>query len=146
MELFIKQFDEFTARELYEIVKARTEVFVVEQNCPYQELDGMDLQSCHVYYKDNGVIAAYLRVVPPGIRFREVSLGRIFTALPYRGTGLGLKVVKEGIRIAKMIYGKCPIRIAAQKYALGFYEKLGFVKDSDEFDEDGIVHIEMIRE
>lgn len=145
METYIKTFDELSNKELYEIIRARTEVFVVEQNCPYQELDNLDSLCCHVYFKENGVISAYLRIVPPGVRFREVSLGRIFTASSFRGKGLGLKIVEKGIKSAEKIYGKCPIRIAAQTYARGFYEQLGFVKASDEFDEDGIVHIEMIR-
>ena len=145
METVIKRFDELTAKELYEIIRARTEVFVVEQNCPYQELDGLDVYSTHLYFAENGVIAAYMRIVPAGKRFQDVSFGRIFTAMPYRGTGLGAKLLEEGIKTAEKIYGKLPIRIGAQKYACGFYEKFGFAIDSDEYDEDGIVHIEMIR-
>ena len=145
METYIKTIDELSNKELYAILRARTEIFVVEQNCPYQELDNLDFQSYHVYFKENGEISAYLRIVPPGIRFDELSFGRIFTAKEYRGKGLGLEIVKKGIKTAEMIFGKCAIRIAAQKYACGFYEKLGFVKDSDEFDEDGIIHIEMIK-
>ena len=110
-----------------------------------QELDGLDIFSTHLYFSQNGEIAAYLRIVPPGKRFEEVSFGRIFTSLPYRGKGLGAKLMEEGIKAAEKIYGKCPIRISAQKHACGFYEKFGFIKDSEEYDEDGIVHIEMIR-
>ncbi|MBR5720952.1 MAG: GNAT family N-acetyltransferase [Clostridia bacterium] len=145
MDTVVKEFDELSAKELYGIIRARTEVFVVEQKCPYQELDGLDIFSTHLYFSQNGEIAAYLRIVPPGKRFEEVSFGRIFTSLPYRGKGLGAKLMEEGIKAAEKIYGKCPIRISAQKHACGFYEKFGFIKDSEEYDEDGIVHIEMIR-
>ncbi len=145
MNTVIKEFDGLSAKELYAIIRARTEVFVVEQNCPYQELDGLDFFSNHLYFDENGEIAAYMRIVPPGKRFEEVSFGRIFTSLPFRGKGLGAKLMEEGIKAAEKFYGKCPIRISAQKYACGFYEKFGFVKDSEEYDEDGIVHIEMIR-
>jgi ElaA protein len=145
METVVKTFNELSAYELFEIIKARIEVFVVEQNCPYRELDDTDKVSTHVYFKENGSIAAYIRVIPPGVKFSEASLGRIFTALPYRGNGLGAQILAKGIETAEKMFGKRAIRIEAQKYAQGFYEKAGFIRDSDEFDEDGIIHIEMIR-
>lgn len=146
MKTVIKKFEELTLEEFYKIVKARIGVFVVEQNCPYPELDDLDRSSQHLYITDNDEIIAYLRIVPPGLRFKELSLGRILTVQSRRGTGLGMKLLLEGICAANREYGNCPIRISAQKYAVGFYEKVGFVQDSDEYFEDGIPHIEMIRD
>lgn len=139
-------FHELTPDDLYDIVALRTAIFIVEQNCPYQDSDGADRVSHHLWTRGaNGEIAAYLRVVPPGVKYVEPSLGRIATASSVRGTGLGRALVREGIARAQRLYGAVPIRIGAQRYLLRFYEQLGFVSTGYEYDEDDIPHTEMVR-
>ncbi len=142
MELIVKRFDELTNEELYKIIKARIAVFVVEQNCPYMELDDKDKDAYHVYYEENGEILAYLRVLDKKVSFETPAIGRVITLR--RSAGLGRAILKEGIRIAKEKFEARAITIEAQVYAIGYYEKEGFVQSSEEFLEDGILHIEMI--
>ncbi len=142
MELTVKHFDQLTTRELYEILQARIAVFVVEQNCPFQEIDGKDFFSYHVFYRDNGQIQAYVRVVEANLGCAEISIGRVLTIA--RGSGLGRKIMREGIRIAQEILGADKIHLEAQSYAKGFYEQFGFRQISEEFLEDDIPHINML--
>lgn len=141
MELVEKRFEELTTLELYEILKVRAEVFVVEQNCVYQDLDEKDKQAYHVYLKNEEGIQAYLRVLDAGVSFPEVGIGRVMTLK--RRCGLGTQVLKEGIRVAKEKMNADTIKLEAQVYARSLYEKEGFVQTSEEFLEDGIPHIEM---
>lgn len=143
MKLNIKKFNELTVNELYEIYKARVDIFVVEQECPYPEVDEADKYSYHIWLEDEGEIAAYLRVVPPNVIFEEPSLGRIISVK--RSCGYGAKIVKEGIEAVKRLYDTDKIKIKAQQYAEGFYNKFGFKRVSDEFMDDGIPHIYMVR-
>lgn len=137
-----KAFDELTLRELYAIIALRERVFVVEQTCPYQDADGHDPTARHLWAEaPGGAIHAYLRVVPAGEKFAEVSLGRIIVAPEARGTGLGRELVRRGLDIV----GAVPCRIGAQAHLERFYGELGFVRASEPFDEDGIPHIEMLR-
>lgn len=132
--------------ELYDILRARNAVFVVEQACPFQDCDGMDRVSHHMWtHGEDGEVAAYLRVVPPGALYHEPSIGRIITAASARRTGLGRLLVSEGIRRTEDLYGARVIRIGAQRYLLRFYESLGFRSTGREYEEDGIAHSEMIR-
>ena len=146
METTVKRFDELTLRELEEIYRLRAEVFVVEQNCPYQDIDGLDGDAVHLFFRDEKGIAAYLRVLPRGSRHPEVSLGRVVTAARVRGTGLGIRLLREGIRAAEEHLGADTLVLEAQCYAKGFYEKAGFRAVSEEFLEDGIPHVLMKRE
>lgn len=138
----MKRFEDLSLEELYEILKVRVEVFVIEQNCVYQEIDEKDKKSYHVFYREDGKIQAYLRVIDKGVSFDEVSIGRVLTVK--RGFGLGSKILSEGIKVAKDKMNETSIRIEAQTYAKKFYEKQGFVQVSKEFIEDGIPHIEML--
>lgn len=144
MELVIKHFRELTIDELYDILQARTDIFVVEQKCPYRELDGKDKDAFHLFLRDEHGIAAYLRTLDRGVSFDEVSIGRIITVR--RGQGYGAEIVSEGIKFAKQHYQADKIRIMAQCQAKGFYEKFGFVQCSEPFPDDGIMHIDMILE
>ena len=144
MELITRHFGELSPEELYDILKARVDVFVVEQNCPYPEIDGKDKDAYHIFLRDENGIAAYLRVLKSGVSFPEPALGRILTTR--RGEGLGARIVNEGIRFAEETLGAEKIRIEAQVYAKGFYEKLGFRQCSEPFMDDGIEHIEMLLE
>ncbi len=144
MQLIVRKFEELTLDELYEILKIRVAVFVVEQNCAYQEVDEKDRNSFHLFFKDCQGIQAYCRVVFAGISYREVSIGRVIALK--RHCGLGREIVQEGIRVAQEKLQASAIRIGAQVYAKGFYEKFGFQQVSQEYLEDGILHIEMLLE
>ena len=142
MELKIKHFSELSAQELFAIYKLRVLVFVVEQNCPYQEVDDADEHAYHVWFEDEDGIEAYLRVVEPGVVFPECAIGRVIAVK--RRCGLGTKIVSAGLRAAQERYGAEAVRIEAQTYARKLYEGLGFVQTSEEFLEDGIPHIGML--
>lgn len=141
MKTIIKSFYELNIDELYDILKLRAEVFIIEQNCIYPDIDDKDKHSLHVFLKVQDEIVAYLRVIEKGISFDEVSIGRVIAK--YRRQGLGTLVLKAGIQAAKEIYQAEKIIIEAQTYAKTFYEKQGFIQTSDEFLEDGIPHIQM---
>jgi ElaA protein len=142
MEIYVKRFEELSLEELYEIIKIRVAIFCLEQNCLYQDLDDKDKKAYHVYIKENDKIKAYLRVLDKGISFDEISIGRVLTT--ERGMGFGNVILREGIRVAKEMMNADKIKIEAQSYAKGYYEKFGFKQISDEFLEDGIPHIKMI--
>ena len=143
MKLICKHFNDLTAKELYEILRLRVDVFVVEQKCSYSEVDGKDLDAWHLWFEDEDGITGYLRLLAPGISFKEASIGRVIAKK--RRCGIGSKLMQAGIEKMKEIYGDTDIRIEAQVYAREFYEKAGFVKVSEEFLDDGIPHIEMLR-
>lgn len=144
MELIIKKFSQLSTEELYEILRLRVAVFVVEQNCPYQDIDEADKEAYHLWLRDENGIAAYLRVMDRGVTLPEVSIGRVIAAR--RRMGLGSRILKEGIALAERELAAEKIMLEAQVYARSLYEKAGFVQSSGEFLEDGIPHILMIRE
>jgi ElaA protein len=140
----VRSFEELTLRELYEILRVRTAVFVVEQNCPYQEVDGIDPESTHFFAEDdNGEIKAYLRFFPRKEEEKVMQIGRVLTT--ERGTGLGRKILHMSLGVIENDYDVDEIYLEAQTYAIGFYEKEGFRVVSDEFLEDGIPHVQMRR-
>ena len=141
MELVVKHFSRLSAQELLEIYKLRVSVFVVEQNCPYQEVDDADRLAYHVWLKDDDGIVAYARVLPRGVTFPSVSIGRVIATK--RRCGLGGKILDAAINVAKTKLQADVITIEAQVYARSFYEKHGFLQISEEFKEDGIPHIVM---
>ena len=141
MKLIVKEFNELTTTELYEILKSRTEIFILEQKIICQDLDDVDYKSLHVFIKENNRVAAYLRAFYKDNGKNTVKIGRVLTLK--HGKGLGKKLLEESIpEIKKRM--KCEkICMNAQKYAVGFYEKFGFKVTSDEFLEEGVVHVEM---
>ena len=141
MEIFVKSFKELDKTDLYEILRLRVEVFVVEQNCPYPEIDGKDYDAIHIYLEDEGQILAYARVYEEG---GEVHLGRVIAK--ERRQGYGSLILKEAIEAAKKFYQAKQIHIEAQTYAKNLYKKVGFVEDSEVFLLDGIEHIKMVLE
>lgn len=138
--MIIKSFNELTLTELYEILRLRAEIFVVEQNCVYQDLDKKDYESIHMFYKDNDEITAYMRAFQKDEE--TAQMGRVVTRR--HGIGLGGKLLKEGIACIKKIMRPKRIYIEAQVYAKGYYAREGFKVCSDEFLEDGIPHVQMI--
>ena len=136
-----KRFQELTVDELYGLLRARTEVFVVEQDCVYQDMDGDDQASVHLWLTVGDAIVALCRVCPAGTHMKEVSIGRVVTTV--RGKGYGKRIMLEGIRAAREHFGAVRIDLEAQEYARGFYERVGFRQSSDPFMLDGIPHIRM---
>lgn len=142
MEIVIKKFDQLTTKELYEILKVRADVFIVEQNCPYQDMDDKDFKAYHIYIKEDGEIKAYTRVLPQNVSFKEASFGRVLTL--ERKKGYGEILVKEAIKVAREKFGADKIKIGAQAHAKNFYKKYGFVEDSEEYILDYIYHLDMV--
>jgi ElaA protein len=144
-----RPFDELSVAELYAITELRERVFVVEQTCVYLDADGVDPASRHLWAEagqggqsgQGKEIRAYLRIVPAGVKYEEVSLGRIVTAPAARGTGLGRILVGRGLAAV----GAVPVRIGAQAYLERFYNEFGFRRTSELYLEDGIPHVEMLR-
>ena len=142
MDIKIKRFEDLTTSELYEILRCRAEVFVVEQNCDYQDLDMLDMASTHLYIEADGKIMAYLRVIDPGVKYSAASIGRVLTMKEFRGQGLTRLLMSEAIRIGKSL---CDIiEIEAQAYLTEFYNSLGFRRTSDVFILAGIPHVSMV--
>jgi len=144
MELQIKKFSELSSDLLYKIIEARIDVFVVEQNCPYKECDNKDQDSFHLFYLDQGQIAAYLRIIPAEISYQEPSIGRVLVKKEYRRKGLGLKMTREALAFIREEFGSNTVRISAQEYILDLYQSLGFKVVSEKYLEDGIPHYEML--
>ena len=144
MQSVVKRFQDLTVEELYAILRLRAEIFVVEQNCAYQDLDDIDQEAWHVYLKDGEDIVAYLRVIEKGKRLDEVSIGRVVSK--YRRKGIGRQLMEIGKVVAKEQFRAKSVKIGAQIQAQPFYEKAGFVQTSGEYLEDGIPHVYMICE
>ncbi|HTD93703.1 MAG TPA: GNAT family N-acetyltransferase [Chitinophagaceae bacterium] len=141
----IKHFEDLTVHELYAILRLRSEVFVVEQNCVFLDQDNKDQASHHLMGWQDDRLTAYTRIVPPGLAYDDPSIGRVVTSPTDRGSGIGKILMERSIAELYTIYGPLPIRIGAQLYLKNFYESLGFLQTSEIYDEDGIDHIEMTR-
>jgi len=140
----LKKFEELTTSELYKIMQLRNEVFVVEQNCVYQDADDKDQPSLHFCGWDGEKLVAYTRIIPQGISYTEASIGRVVTSPAYRNTGAGRQLMKESIDRTFSQFNCTEIKIGAQVYLTGFYQSLGFVQSGPQYLEDSIPHIEMI--
>ena len=140
----IKRFEEMTTTELYEILRVRSEVFVVEQTCIYQDLDLKDKKAYHLFCENNGEIAAYLRILDKGVSYPEISIGRVLTRETNRRIGLAREMMQKAISFVEEELSEMQIRISAQLYLKKFYESLGFSVTSDIYLEDDIEHIEMV--
>jgi ElaA protein len=152
MEFHVSQWEDLTRDQLHSIVRLRVDVFVVEQNCPYPDLDGKDLSSLHVFSMregeepESGVSAAsYIRICAPGVSYKEPSIGRVATALDRRGVGLGREIMLRAIEVCDQQWPSEGIRISAQYYLVQFYSDLGFVSTGEQYLEDNLPHIQMIR-
>ncbi|MBQ7766572.1 MAG: GNAT family N-acetyltransferase [Lachnospiraceae bacterium] len=141
MNIIVKRFDELTATELYEILKARAEIFIMEQNINYQDMDDIDYKSLHCFIKDGEKVIAYLRAFYKSEDKSVVKIGRVLTL--EHGKGVGRVLLEESIQAIKEQMQCDKIYIEAQKHAIGFYEKFGFVTTSGEFLEEGILHVAM---
>jgi ElaA protein len=138
-------FDALHARTLYALLQLRTEVFVVEQTCVFQDMDGADAQCFHLLGEGARGLEAYVRLVPPGLKYPEASIGRVVTLPAARGNGLGHALMSEAVRALTSLWGAQPIRIGAQAHLQAFYGQHGFAPAGPIYIEDGIDHIEMVR-
>lgn len=139
-----QNFTQLSAAEVYEILALRQQVFVLEQTCLYADIDHKDQQCFHLSGWQDGKLQGYLRVVPPGLVYSEVALGRILTAESARGTGLGKQLLIRALDDVSLLYPGQSVRISAQLYLQKFYAGFGFKTVSEPYDEDGIPHIEML--
>lgn len=144
----LKTFSELTLDELYALLKLRNEVFIVEQNCPFPDLDGKDQHCYHLlgFSGESRSLVAYTRIVPPGIIYEGASIGRVVTALGVRQYGVGRELMRRSITGVENLYGSGSIQIGAQLYLQKFYESFGFRQSGDIYLEDGIEHIGMVRD
>lgn len=136
-------FDELEARKLYEILKLRVDVFIVEQNCPYPELDGLDQESIHMAYTESDRILAYARLVPAGVKYGDPSIGRVIVHPDARSRGLAKELLTRSIDYIFSEWQPEEIQLQGQVYLQKFYESFGFVPVSGAYDEDGIPHVDM---
>lgn len=142
-----KHFSELAAAELYSILRLRTQVFILEQNCLYQDVDGKDVKCYHIFATDKkGDAVAYARILPAGISYSEVSIGRVVTAASVRGTGAGKELMQRTMEFISEKFGKAAVRISAQSYLLKFYSTFGFRIEGEEYLEDDIPHTQMLFE
>lgn len=144
IEWTCRSFDQLSATVLYTILQLRAAVFVVEQTSIYQDLDGKDFKALHLTGTDNGQLIAYTRLLPPGISYKEPSIGRVVVASSHRAYGLGRELMQRSMDACHRQFEQHRIRISAQLYLKNFYASLGFEPVGAPYDEDGIPHIEMI--
>ena len=145
IQWLLKKFEELTPYQLYSIVQLRNEVFVVEQNCVFQDADNKDQNSWHLMGFNNNKLFAYTRLVPPGEIYEQPSIGRVVTSSSVRRSGAGTELMKQSIDAVYSLFGVQPIKIGAQLYLKKFYELFGFEQASAVYLEDGIEHIYMIK-
>lgn len=145
MEVSVKTFSEINTEELYDILQLRSEVFVVEQDCVYQDMDGKDQKALHVIGKNNGKVVAYTRVFKSGDYFNMASIGRVVVKETERKYGLGVKIMNASVKAIQDRLNEDKIHLSAQTYLMKFYNSLGFVEVGEEYLEDGIPHIGMVK-
>ena len=144
MDWKLKKFEDLKFEEIYNILKIRNEVFIVEQRCAYQDCDEKDKKSFHLYLEDEGVIVSYLRILEKGVSFNEVSIGRVLVNKNYRSQGISREMMLKAIHFIEQSLNETQIKIQAQSYLVNFYGSLGFKESSNEYLEDNIPHIEML--
>jgi ElaA protein len=139
-------FEDLRVSELYEVLRLRSEVFVVEQTCVYQDMDGLDQQAMHLLGVQDGELVAYARCFEPGVKFAEASIGRVLVRASKRSTGLGHALMEQAVLATSQVWGPQAIRIGAQAHLAGYYARHGFNDVGKPFVEDGIPHLEMLRD
>ena len=145
MSWLLKYFDELTVQELYAILQLRNEVFIIEQNCIYPDLDDKDQAAHHLMCFENNKLIAYTRILAPGISYPDPAIGRVVTAPGARRSGLGKELMQRSIDSCKNLFGNTSVTLSAQLYLKKFYESLGFSAVSEVYLEDGIEHVKMTR-
>ncbi|WP_298506883.1 GNAT family N-acetyltransferase [uncultured Maribacter sp.] len=145
LEIKTKKFQEFTIEELYAILQLRSEVFIVEQDCVYQDIDNKDQNALHIIGTKNGEVVAYTRIFAPGFYFKDASIGRVVVKQSERKYGYGKVIMEASINAVKIHFNETKIHISAQEYLIKFYSSLGFKQVGEGYLEDGIPHVGMIR-
>lgn len=145
MTLEVYPFNQLTTQQLHDLMRLRIDVFVVEQNCPYPEIDGRDTDALHVLGTEDEKIVAYTRILPAGSVFPEVSFGRVLVAESHRGKRLGHDLLKCTLSTIEAHHGPVPVRISAQVYLVAYYQQYGFKIAGEEYLEDGLPHVDMLR-
>jgi ElaA protein len=141
----VLHFEDLSVKQLFDVLQLRNQIFIVEQNCPYLDVDEKDLNSFHVFgVNQKRKIIATSRVLPPGVSYSEASIGRVAVAIDSRGTGIGDELNRVSMEFIRNNFGDIPIRLSAQKHLTNYYNKHGFKVVSDPYDEDGIPHVEML--
>lgn len=140
----LKTYAELTKDQLYSIIKERINIFIVEQNCPYPELDDLDQGSYHLFFEEEGEIRAYCRISPKGLKYEEVSIGRVIVKEAYRRNGIASVLVRSAIDFVETELNETEIKIQAQDHLRSFYGSFGFKSISETYLEDGIPHVDMI--
>ena len=141
----VKHFNELSTEEFHDLIALRIQIFVIEQDCPYQEVDGKDKVAFHLFFKnENNEMIATTRILPQGISYEEVAIGRVVVHENYRGTGLGHQLMADSMCFVEQEFGKGPVRLSAQKHLENYYGNHGFQSTGKEYLEDGIPHIEML--
>lgn len=146
MKWSCKAFKELSLDEFHDIIQLREIVFVVEQDCPYLDVDGKDKDALHVFGEYQGNIVATTRILKPGKSYNEVAIGRVVTSPTVRGMGMGKQLMEESMKFVQLHFGKVPVRISAQTYLLKYYKSFGFIETGQEYLEDNIPHFEMLYE
>ncbi|WP_112179692.1 MULTISPECIES: GNAT family N-acetyltransferase [Paraliobacillus] len=144
MEWNLKTFENLSATEVYKILQARVDVFVVEQNCPYREIDGIDQSSMHLFLKNDGEVIAYARLIPKDTLYKEPSIGRVLVKKDFRGKGYANEVLKQAIAFITDEWKDTKIKLHGQVYLREFYRSFGFREVTEEYLEDGIPHVDMV--
>ena len=145
IDWLLRKFEDLTPHQLYVILQLRNEVFVVEQNCVFQDADDKDPDSYHLMGFSDKRLVAYTRLIPAGKSYEEASIGRVVTSPIVRSTGMGKTLMERSVEALYDLYGKQPIKIGAQLYLKKFYESFGFMQCSEVYMEDGIEHILMLK-
>jgi ElaA protein len=141
----IQTFDELTVKQLYTYLQLRVNVFIVEQNCPYPELDGFDADAIHLAFIENEKLMAYARILPQGVKYNRISIGRVIVEKDARGRGLAKELMKESLGFIQKKWPQQEVQLQAQSHLRNFYGAFGFEPISDEYDEDGIPHVDMVK-
>ena len=137
-------FDQLSTRQLYSLLELRCDIFIVEQNCAYPDIDGKDQKAHHLLgYNRENILVAYLRILAPGVSFKETCIGRVVVKTAYRKGGIGSQLMSTGIEHCRRLYPDTGIRISAQAHLDDFYKSMGFEKVSDVYIEDGVPHVQM---
>lgn len=146
-QLNLLSFQQISGPQMYAMLKLRSEVFVVEQHCIYQDMDDLDQQAMHLIVTDSaGSIDAYARILPPGTAYTEAAIGRILTSEAWRGQGYGRWFIQQAVHCTQQLYVDQHIRIGAQQHLQSLYQACGFVTVGEPYDEDGIMHVQMLLE
>lgn len=140
----VKKFEELKCEEIYKILQIRNKIFIVEKKCAYQDCDGKDKKSYHLYLEDKGEVISYSRILLRKVSYNEVSIGRVLVNKNYRGMGIARKMMIKAINFIEKNLGEKEIKIQAQCYLIHFYKSLGFKEISNEYLEDNIPHIDML--